>query len=751
MNWNILLAYFNSFMAAIGTGITFTAFSVFITQTLGLPNLVLGNLFTIAGLASTIFVFPSGYLADKYRRDILIRLSVLFLFMGQILLITSTTLIGSPETALIALIASRFLDGMGWGLSGPAAQALIADSLEAGNRSHVYARMHFVNLGASAIGPFLAIGLTLIFGDTWAIGTLQNLIIIGAIASIFGILSLGLMSDDQAVTSRLEIPSQDKQIEKEPVIATVFGREFSYDVVIPSVIVISGIIIGFGAGATVAFFPVLFADPHIGYGLKPLFTYTIMGITSLVTGFAGIMAQKLIQKTGRIGSMFLVQGLAILCLLGLVINLVLYQGGTILFETSVLILVFFYISRNSLMNASGPISRSIVMDVVPSKDRGKWNSLETLAWGMFWSVSASIGGFVVDTLGFLYVFVFTATLYSIATLVLLTIRKRVPKESVLSRTYQIGRLSTRNRVVMSSNTLNGSLKPADHAGQLKQETISFYANVSQGGVGLICLQPAYISNSGKQTVNQLGIHEDYCIPRLQELVEHVHQDGALIGIRITHAGAATRRSITGSEPLSASSIQIPGYDPPRALESGELLEIRQEFVNAAHRAVVAGFDVIELSSFFDPNQVPDLFTQFLSPKFNKRTDKYGGSFGNRMQFPLEVIKDIKSSLPPSVMLAFYVCVPTHELVLDELIEFVGSLCYSGIEILGLDFVDRLIEQEESIELIKRIRKEFPALALIFSGDFDVRSGENAIKKGQADLIGFETLLQRDASFPNALR
>ena len=58
----------------------------------------------------------------------------------------------------------------------------------------------------------------------------------------------------------------------------------SYDIVIPVVLVVSGVIIGFGAGATVAFFPILFADPEIGYNLSPLFTYSIVGIGSVVTG-----------------------------------------------------------------------------------------------------------------------------------------------------------------------------------------------------------------------------------------------------------------------------------------------------------------------------------------------------------------------------------------------------------------------------------------------------------------------------------
>ena len=85
----------------------------------------------------------------------------------------------------------------------------------------------------------------------------------------------------------------------------------------------------------------------------------------------------------------------------------------------------------SLMNAAGPISRSILMDVVPKETRAKWNSVEQLAWGMFWSVSALIGGLVVDNYGFVFVFLFTATLYTLATVLLLFIRNKVPEESTV--------------------------------------------------------------------------------------------------------------------------------------------------------------------------------------------------------------------------------------------------------------------------------------------------------------------------------
>jgi len=389
MNWNVKLAYIQSVTQAIGMGIIQVAFSVYVNQILDQPNFVLGLLFTSTGLASTLFVFPSGYFADKYRRDILVRMSVFFGVIAQLGLILSIFLTqAGPETGtiLIVLFISQIFSGLGWGLSGPAAQALLADSIESGDRSRVFANMHAVNFIAAAIGPFLAAGMTLVLGNTWTIGTLKYLIFVGAIGAIVSYITIAFVSDDKALISKGEhtpapktVLSDDESCVEEVPVVTLLGRPFSYDVKIPILIVTSGIIIGFGAGATVAFFPILFASPTIGYGLLPFFTYLIFGITNIVSGITGIIAQRVIPMFGRIGSMFLTQGLAIICLLGLVVNLILFQNDSISFEVSVIFLVILFISRNALMNASGPISRSIVMDVVPSNSRAKWNSLETLA------------------------------------------------------------------------------------------------------------------------------------------------------------------------------------------------------------------------------------------------------------------------------------------------------------------------------------------------------------------------------------
>ena len=108
-----------------------------------------------------------------------------------------------------------------------------------------------------------------------------------------------------------------------------------------------------------------------------------MGLTAIVTGLLALLAQKFSVKRGRPLIIFSVQLIATLCLFG------------IAFYPNIWLLVPLFIARGALMNAGQPLSRSILMDVVPKNKRGKWNSLETFAWGFFWNFSALIGGYIV--------------------------------------------------------------------------------------------------------------------------------------------------------------------------------------------------------------------------------------------------------------------------------------------------------------------------------------------------------------------
>jgi MFS family permease len=131
---------------------------------------------------------------------------------------------------------------------------------------------------------------------------------------------------------------------------------------------------------TVKFFPIFFEEI---YSLTPISIQAILGTTSIFTGIAGLIAQQFSKKRGRAQMIAATQFVATLCLVGLI------------FYPPLWALIPIFIARGSLMNAGMPLSRSILMDVIPKKNRGTWNSVEAIAWGLFWNFSAVIGGFLV--------------------------------------------------------------------------------------------------------------------------------------------------------------------------------------------------------------------------------------------------------------------------------------------------------------------------------------------------------------------
>ncbi|UCG90283.1 MAG: MFS transporter, partial [Candidatus Heimdallarchaeota archaeon] len=200
MNWNLRLAYLNTFFFGISMGIFQTAFAIFITQGLFLSNAVLGGLFTVSGVASTIFILPSGYLADKYRRDRVIRISVIFGVVASLLMIISTMYVNFPQTAMNFLMISQIFGGIAWGFNGPAMMALIADSIKIGDRSKYFASLRFYEEVALTFGPFIAIIMTIIFGDTWDIVLLQIIITFAATCEIISFILASLMSDKRGIS-----------------------------------------------------------------------------------------------------------------------------------------------------------------------------------------------------------------------------------------------------------------------------------------------------------------------------------------------------------------------------------------------------------------------------------------------------------------------------------------------------------------------------------------------------------------------
>ncbi len=174
-----------------------------------------------------------------------------------------------------------------------------------------------------------------------------------------------------------------------------------------------------------------------------------------------------------------------------------------------------------------------------------------------------------------------------------------------------------------------------------------------GGAGLIFTEASAVNPEGRITPADLGIYRDEHIEGLRHITNFLHQHGSYAAVQLAHAGRKASmavpwepaRIISPSEggwpPVGPSDIQFDAaYAVPHALDRPGMDQIISGFVTAAGRALAAGFDIVEVHAAHGY-----LLHQFLSPLSNHRADEYGGSFENRVRFPLEVIRAVRKHWP----------------------------------------------------------------------------------------------------------
>ena len=180
-----------------------------------------------------------------------------------------------------------------------------------------------------------------------------------------------------------------------------------------------------------------------------------------------------------------------------------------------------------------------------------------------------------------------------------------------------------------------------------------------GGAGLVLSEAAAVEARGRITPQDLGIWKDEHIDFLSRVTRFISEHGAAPGIQLAHAGrkASTYRPWDegrGTVPPTEGGWSVVGpsaeafvdtYPQPTALEEDELGEIVEAFADAAGRAVKAGFKVAELHAAHGY-----LLHSFLSPLVNTRTDRYGGSFENRVRLVLEVTDAVRAVWPEDLPL-----------------------------------------------------------------------------------------------------
>ena len=185
-----------------------------------------------------------------------------------------------------------------------------------------------------------------------------------------------------------------------------------------------------------------------------------------------------------------------------------------------------------------------------------------------------------------------------------------------------------------------------------------YGSRAVGGASLIIAEATAVCPEGRISPDDLGLWNDQQLISFEKITAFISSQGSVPGIQLAHAGRKASMSSPwkggklvqpdegGWEVVAPSAIPFSDdYGVPHALTLAEIDKVVHQFIEATHRAVKAGFKVIELHMAHGY-----LMHQFLSPLTNHREDEYGGSLENRMKLPLLVAREVRKALPDSLPL-----------------------------------------------------------------------------------------------------
>lgn len=203
----------------------------------------------------------------------------------------------------------------------------------------------------------------------------------------------------------------------------------------------------------------------------------------------------------------------------------------------------------------------------------------------------------------------------------------------------LGDLTLPNRIIMAPMTRSRAA-----AGDVPTELhVAYYGQ--RASAGLIITEGTQPSPAGKGYCRTPGIHSTAQIEAWQRVTEAVHAGGGRIVLQLMHCGriAHPANKDADAETVAPSAIRARGkmyteggmqdFALPRALSRDEIPQVIDEYRQATHNALAAGFDGVELHG--TSGYLP---AQFLSTGTNQRTDEYGGTLDNRLRFVLETLQ-----------------------------------------------------------------------------------------------------------------
>ena len=285
-----------------------------------------------------------------------------------------------------------------------------------------------------------------------------------------------------------------------------------------------------------------------------------------------------------------------------------------------------------------------------------------------------------------------------------------------------------------------------------------------GGAALVMQEATAVSPEGRISPDDMGIWKDGHIEKLKQIARFIHEQGAVAGIQLAHAGRKAsvhspwkdgkqiKSNDGGWKAVAPSAIPFhEGDESPLALDSNGIKKVINDFKEAARRAVEVGYKVVEIHAAHGY-----LLHEFLSPLSNVRTDEYGGSFDNRIRLLLQVLDAVKEVWPASLPLFTRISATDWAeggWDIDESVKLSGILKNKGVDLIDCSSAGNIwhakipLAPGYQVPFAERIKRETGVLTGAVGLITEAKQAEEILRNNRADVIIIARQSLRDPYFP----
>lgn len=320
---------------------------------------------------------------------------------------------------------------------------------------------------------------------------------------------------------------------------------------------------------------------------------------------------------------------------------------------------------------------------------------------------------------------------------------------------QINNCEIPNRLAVTAMVANY----CNEDGTATDQYIAYHEAKAKGGWGLIITEDYAVNQHAMGYKFISGLWNDGQIEGHKRLTDRIHQYDSKIFCQIYHAGRQSASFVNGGvQPMAPSSIPCPWLrEMPRELTIPEIEQIVDDFGDCALRAKKAGFDGVEIHAAHGY-----LIAQFMSPYVNKRTDKYGGSFDNRIRFIKEIYENARAKVgedfPLIVRFSALEDVPggrdmAESRILAKLFEEWG---FDALNVSCSVYGDHsrqivspmYVPHAWQADIAAEIKSLVDIPVFMVNRINDPKLAENLLETGKADIIGMGRASLADPDLPN---